>query len=267
VTSLHALASGSSGNAFLLRSRKTALLFDAGLTLPRLQAALRRDDVAVGQLSAVLLSHEHRDHALSARDLALLHDVPVWSNEAVLRAAGVHDLTQSAILPVGVPTLFGDVEVTTFHVSHDASCPVGFLVKTDCKVIVIATDLGCESEDLCTLIQGGDLVVLEANHDTQLLRQSRYPAHLQRRVSGPTGHLSNVQSASILSRHIRNENASVWLAHLSRENNTPALALRTVQRALRHAGLAHVAIDIALRDKPSMRWDTEPRPVQMSLFD
>lgn len=260
------LASGSSGNAFLLRTGKSTLLFEAGLRLPILQKYLAAEDVSLERLSAVLISHEHRDHCLAARELAEGYGVSIWANADVLRAAGLHDMRTSAVLEVNAPTLFGDVEVTCFPISHDAVRPVGFRIRVPERTIVVATDLGEVSDEVANVIGEADLVVLEANHDTEMLQQGRYPYHLRRRVSGPTGHLSNAQAAAALSRRLKDESVDVWLAHLSRENNTPNTALRTVRRSLKAVGLDGVLPGVAQRDRPSLRWTGVPRPRQLSLF-
>jgi phosphoribosyl 1,2-cyclic phosphodiesterase len=261
-----ALASGSSGNAFLLQTGKVKLLFEAGLRLPRLRQYLANEGLGPEALSAVLISHEHTDHCLAARDLALYHGVSVWSNAAVLRAAGLHDLEQSCVIAVGSPLRFGDVEVTCFPVSHDAVQPVGFLIQTTERTIVLATDLGQPSQELVEAIAAADLVVLEANHDLRMLQEGRYPYHLRRRVSGPRGHLSNEQAAAILSSRVKSESVEVWLAHLSKENNTPKIALGTVRRALDRTGLISLPVGVASRDRPSLRWNGALRPRQLSLF-
>ena len=249
-----------------MHTGKTRLLFDAGLRLPKLETYLANDGVSPSSLSAVLISHEHADHCLSARDLAFEHGTPIWSNEQVLRAAGLHDVNQASVIEVGRPLLFGDVEVTCFPVSHDSVCPVGFLVHVSSRTIAIATDLGEPTPELLEAVRVADLVVLEANHDLQMLRQGRYPHQLQRRVAGPKGHLSNDQAAGILVSNLKSDTVDVWLAHLSRENNTPHLATRTVGNAFRSAGLASVSLGVAARDRPSLRWNGVQRPRQLSLF-
>jgi phosphoribosyl 1,2-cyclic phosphodiesterase len=133
-------------------------------------------------------------------------------------------------------------------------------------VIVIATDLGSTNEAVAQAIAQADLVVLEANHDVDMLHNGRYPVHLRRRVSGPTGHLSNDQAASTLGRYVKSDDVEVWLAHLSKENNSPAVAARTVRTALSRVGLAALTLGIAVRDRPSLRWTGLGRPRQLSLF-
>jgi len=261
-----ALSSGSSGNAYVLRTNKVNLLFEAGLPLSRLRSGLMAEELAPERLSAVLISHEHSDHCVSAHDLARHFDTPIWANAGVLRACGLHGLEQARILDVGRPTLFGDVEVTAFPVSHDSVCPVGFLIRTERRTLAIATDLGEATPEVLEAVSQADLVILEANHDVDMLRNGRYPHYLRNRVAGPTGHLSNIQSARILAKHVKDEDVEVWLAHLSKENNTPRLAHRTVQDTLKAVGLGAVSLGVALRDRPSLRWTGVPRPRQLSLF-
>jgi phosphoribosyl 1,2-cyclic phosphodiesterase len=140
------LASGSSGNAFLLRSGPTSLLLDAGLPTKRLIQALSAESMDPARLSAILISHEHRDHCSAVADLTAGHSVPVWANVETLRACGLYDSPRAAVLPIGVPTRFGEVEVLTFPVHHDAAAPVGFSIRVQDRVIVIATDLGSTNE-------------------------------------------------------------------------------------------------------------------------
>lgn len=266
VFSFRSLASGSSGNAYLLRSGSSTILIDAGLTAKKLARYLHSQDMEPGRLTAILISHEHRDHCIGARDLAREHSVAVWANADVLQAAGLEDLPTARVLPVGQPMVLGDVEVTAFPVQHDAVNPVGFSLRTDKRTVVVVTDLGVPSPPVCSAVAEADLVVIEANHDLELLHRGRYPYHLRARVSGPTGHLSNVQAARVLADCVGDDRTEVWLAHLSKENNSPKLAERTVRGTLSARGLSGVRVGIALRDKPSLVWDGLPRPRQLSLF-
>jgi phosphoribosyl 1,2-cyclic phosphodiesterase len=234
--------------------------------LPRLQSYLAAEEVVPSELTAIFVSHEHSDHCCGAADLSELAGVPVWANASVLRAAGLHNLVRSCVLDPDKSHVFGDVELRTFPVSHDAVQPVGFLIKTARRTITLATDLGEPTDPVREAVRQSDLVVLEANHDTQLLLEGRYPFYLRKRVAGPLGHLSNHQSGVILAQELTSERVDVWLAHLSKENNTPQLALRTVRSALRSAGRGAVSVKVALRDRPSLRWNGEPAPRQLSLF-
>lgn len=260
-----ALASGSSGNAYLLRTERAAVLFEAGLRVPVLRQHLAAEGVSISELTAVFVSHEHTDHCLGAIDLAREHGVPIVANDEVLLACGLAGLKAAVPLTVGTPMLVGDVEVTSFSVSHDAVRPVGFCIRTMNRTIAIATDTGVPTAGLLEAVSVADLVVLEANHDREMLQSGRYPPHLRRRVAGATGHLSNTQCADILAGQVGREDVEVWLAHLSKENNTASLALSTVRRALKGLGLSP-SIEVARRDRPSLRWTGALRPRQLGLF-
>jgi len=267
VLRFRALASGSSGNAYLLRTDKVSLLFDAGLRWSTLRRFLLAEGIAPDGVSGVLISHEHRDHCGCVRDIAEQHGTTVWANPGVLRAAGLASLNSARVMETGTTTIFGDVAVTTFPVEHDAVDPVGFLIHVAGKSIAIATDLGRPSGPVARAVAEADLVVLESNHDAEMLHQGRYPYHLRRRVAGPTGHLSNAQAASILAENIRpRRGVEVWLAHLSKENNRPFLAIQTTRTDLKRAGKSEVRVDVALRDRPSLVWNGSTRPMQLSLF-
>lgn len=261
-----ALASGSSGNAYLLRTQRTTLLFEAGLRLPVLLGYLAAEGVHPESLTGIFISHEHRDHCASARDLAASHGATVCANVDVLRALGLHEFPRAHILELQQPILFGDVEVRCFPVQHDAVSPVGFLIQVAGRAIAIATDLGEATPAVTAAVKCADLVVLEANHDPDLLHNGRYPRHLQRRVAGPTGHLSNGQAGALLADSLKDSETEIWLAHLSKANNTPALALKTVRNGLRNGLLDSPTVGVALRDRPSLRWTGARRPRQLSLF-
>jgi phosphoribosyl 1,2-cyclic phosphodiesterase len=259
------LASGSSGNAFLLRTDTATLLFEAGLRLPRLSKYLASEGIAASDLSAVLVSHEHRDHCVGAEELASEHGTPVIANEQVLRACGLAHLACVDAMPVGQTRRFGDIEVTSFPLEHDAIRHVGFFVRSQGRTLTIATDTGKATGDLRDAVSESDLVVIEANHDLHMLQTGPYPYHLRRRVGGPRGHLSNLQAGGIIVKHVKRPDVRVWLAHLSKENNTPLLALRTVRRVLQGEGMT-LNVEVAQRDRPSLRWTGAPRPRQLSLW-
>jgi phosphoribosyl 1,2-cyclic phosphodiesterase len=260
-----ALASGSSGNAFVLRTEKTTLLIEAGLRLPTLRKHLAAEGIALESLSAVLISHEHRDHCIAVSDLIDGYDIPIVANEDVLRACGALGSRSAQPLDAGRPLLIGDVEIRSFPISHDAVRPVGFFAQTQHRSLVVATDTGQPTPEMLEAVAAADLIVLEANHDLDMLQNGRYPRQLRRRVAGPTGHLSNTQAAGILATMLKRPDVEVWLAHLSKENNTPALALQTVRRTLKTIGLSP-RVDVVQRDRPSLRWTGMPRPQQLPLF-
>ncbi|HZS93554.1 MAG TPA: MBL fold metallo-hydrolase [Chloroflexota bacterium] len=264
---VRALASGSSGNAFLVRTATVTLLLEAGLPITRLRRYLTDEGVVPSDLTAILVSHEHRDHCLSAGDLASEGDAPVYAPLEALRASGIAGSTRACLLEPGQTVRFGDVRVTAFSVPHDAAAPVGFHVRVGDRTFVLATDLGETGGDVGDAVADADLVILEANHDTRMLHEGRYPYHLRRRIAGPTGHLSNTQAGALLAGRLRDDRVDVWLAHLSRNNNTIKAATTTVRTALRRAGLGEVQVAVAGRDRPSLTWNGSLRPRQLRLFE
>jgi phosphoribosyl 1,2-cyclic phosphodiesterase len=231
------LGSGSSGNALLVRTEKAILLVDCGIGVRRLQRALASVGLAMADIDAVLISHEHSDH---------IQDLPrfVQRGTAILSTRGS---ARAANVPTGLweetrgqlPVRLTDLEVVAIPVSHDAAEPCGFLIRSAAGSVTVVTDLGCPSPAAAEAIAESRLVVLEANHDEALLRRGPYPQRLQRRILSDSGHLSNAGCAELLARAIRGSTQppTVWLAHLSETNNRPNLAKQTVQRRLAQVGM------------------------------
>lgn len=235
--SVQSLGSGSSGNAFLIQAAGTTLLLDCGVGIRTMTKALRERDLRFDDLDAVLITHEHGDHI---RSLACVigKDVPIVSTAGTRRRADIPPPQWEQIGP-DVPIAIGSVTVWAIMVSHDAAEPCGYLIEAAGRRVSIFTDLGCWHDRLADPIRASDLVVLESNHDHDLLWRGPYPAHLKRRVASPVGHLSNADCASSLATALRSgsSEARIWLAHLSETNNDPVLARRETLQTLRDAGL------------------------------
>ncbi len=260
-----ALASGSSGNAYLLEAGEVKLLFDAGLDVGTLEYYLRQRSVSPSHLAAIFVSHEHIDHLRAVGVLARRYKLPVIASEGTFLAGarqfGI--LPDKVVQPIGREICVGDgdgiagVTVRTFAVSHDAAETVGFWIEAGGKHIVLCTDLGCETASIREPLEAADLLVLEANHDVQRLWRGPYHSSLKRRVAGPRGHLSNAEAAQLVCELARDGRPrTVWLAHLSAANNTPALALQTVTERLNLEECAHLKIAVLARDKPSHIWQS-----------
>jgi phosphoribosyl 1,2-cyclic phosphodiesterase len=232
------LASGSSGNALLAQCGAEALLIDSGIALRSLERLLAYRGIAMAQIRALLLTHEHGDHALSAAALARRYGVPVVCNAAT-RAALDAELSHVPVkeLPVGERAGIGPFDVTSFRLRHDAADPVGFRIQAAGATAAVAVDLGSWDAGTVAALRDADLVVLEANHDRELLRAAPYPWAIQQRIYGPLGHLDNVQAGELLAHALANRPCDVWLAHLSAQANSPQIAVRGVQRVLDLAGV------------------------------
>ena len=265
-----ALASGSSGNALLLRAGETAVLIDAGLPGRHLASLLRAHGVQPGGLAAILVSHEHSDHISGACALARLYRAPIVANRATLAAIAAPSRVATTVLPTGETRLFGALEVSTFPVPHDAREPVGFAIAHEGWRMCMATDVGFDAPEIEPYIAAADLVVLEANHDVETLRMGAYPWPLKNRILGNGGHLSNDQSGRLLERAFARaprRRRWLWLAHLSEENNTPRKARQQIELRLDLAGnLPHTDVSIALRGVPSAEWHSELLAQQLALF-
>jgi phosphoribosyl 1,2-cyclic phosphodiesterase len=266
------LASGSSGNALLLRCGEAALLVDCGIALRTLEGLLRYQGCAPGHIRALLLTHEHGDHALSAAALARRYGVPVVCNQATRDALG-DELAGVTVelLPVGELAAIGPFELRSFRVCHDAADPVGYRIGAADASVAVAIDLGSWDVTTAEALRGADLLVVEANHDRELLRASPYSWALRDRIFGPRGHLDNVQCGELLARACTGP-SDVWLAHLSEQTNTPKVALAGVRRVLSMAGMVDTRLSALPRRSPkgpggAPTWrSTDRMMTQRSLF-
>ena len=266
---VHSLASGSSGNAMLVQSGDTNLLIDAGLSLRALGQHLAKRGVVVGNLSGVLLTHEHHDHALSANAVARRYAAPLIANSATLEA--LHARTGIACsvqeLPTGNEWHIGGFNVRSFSVCHDAAAPVGYTIQTPTSKIVYCTDNGCRTPQLTEALGGASLAIIEANYETDWLWRGTYTPEMKARVASDTGHLSNQDCAALLAERLGDGSPlCIWLAHLSRNNNSPSLAKRMVGNFLKNAVSTPFTLEIALRDTPSLTWRSGQFASQMCLL-
>jgi len=234
------LSSGSSGNCYLLQSPETVILVDAGISARRVFENFSRLGIEKSQLSALLVTHEHTDHircispiikgATSAR---------VFANEETWGSGLLGgDPARRETFSAGTSFQIGDIEVFPFAVSHDTAGPVGFSFRCGGKQVSIITDTGCVPEELLDELAKADLLVLEANHDVDMLKICSRPYAVKQRTLGDFGHLSNDTAGEILVKLVEKDDKGrrVILAHLSRENNFPEMAYQTVKNILERAG-------------------------------
>ncbi|MCE9661484.1 MAG: MBL fold metallo-hydrolase [Burkholderiales bacterium] len=223
------LGSGSGGNATVVEATSgittTRLLVDAGFSLKELDARLARAGLAAADLDAVFVTHEHGDHIGCALGLAERDSLPLWMSRGTWRAIGGFSAPPSLrFARDDEPIAIGDIEVHPFTVAHDAAEPLQLRCGDGGARLVVLTDLGSITTHMIERVAGCDAIVLECNHDAQMLATSRYPPSLKARIGGRFGHLSNDIAAEILARCASARLQHVVAAHLSRENNNPGLA-------------------------------------------
>lgn len=264
---VHSLASGSSGNSILVRDGRTSILIDAGIGIRKITAALDAAGVNPADLSAMFVTHEHSDHTGAAIRIAKRYGAPVISNTATLEGIPGVSAVPHKILDLNEEMSIGSLNIRPFPVSHDARCPVGYSISCRGTTVCCATDTGRLTPRIRAEALTADLLILESNHDVNMLMSGPYPGHLKRRVIGDWGHLSNEMASNLLLEIAdTGRGVSVWLAHLSKTNNTPRLALSAARTALSGCLGSNMTVDVALRDVPSLTWQKERRAFQLSLF-
>lgn len=253
------LASGSSGNCTYVESHSTKLLIDAGLSARQVRERLCKLGIQPDQIDAILITHDHQDHTSEAGIVSLALGSPIYCTERTL--AGFWNLLsgheQIRHFRVGQEFWVKDLKIHPFRVFHDALDPCGFLIEEAslftqyAKRLGIATDLGTIPLLLRENLKDCDLLILESNHDLEMLLQGDYPWHLKQRIRSEVGHLSNQaagEAIAAIAQHGRLKR--VFLAHLSEKNNHPQKALETVKSCLN--GLSpQLEIYVSHRDRPS----------------
>lgn len=253
------LGSGSCGNAFYLETGKTKVLVDAGLPLTYLNSSLKAIGSSLSELTAVLITHEHSDHISAVQALSRKFNLPIYANSPSIDAApAVFAGANLRVFPVGRYFPVGDFEIQAFPTSHDSKASVGFCFYHGRQKIGIATDLGEVTNEVLEALAGFDALLLESNHDEDMLASGRYPAFLKQRIRGNFGHLSNRAAASVLTRLATGRRQSVLLGHLSADNNSPSLARDTVSGILTEAGIDSISIKLAPRKQMSELLTFEP---------
>ena len=250
------LASSSSGNCTLVSQGDTHLLIDAGISLRRITASLRQLDLSPDRLTGVLITHEHSDHIGGLRTFVKYLDAPVYAPHGV--AEGLccqipEARPRVSLFPAGAEFVLGELSVQSFLTMHDTPESVGYRFDDGRHSVVFVTDTGCVPRTVLDAALGADLAVIEANHDVVLLKNGAYPVYLKRRILSDRGHLSNDDSAAFACRLAGAGTRRIVLAHLSRENNTPSLALNAVSGALKRRGAdpaGDVTLDAAPPDSP-----------------
>lgn len=227
------LASGSRGNATLIESDGCRLLVDAGLSAREIDRRLREIDLTADDLDALLVTHEHHDHVNGIGPLARRHQLPVYivpeTAAAIPRLGAIADMRH---FTAGERFSLGNVEISSFSTTHDAVDPVGFVIDSCEGRVGYVTDLGHSTRLVADCLEGSRVLILESNHDEQMLLDGPYPWPLKQRIQGRHGHLSNRDAAKLLQLLAWDGLEAVFLAHISDENNQPQLAQQEIDLIL-----------------------------------
>ena len=267
------LGSGSSGNTTLIECGATHVLIDAGLGPREMAERLESVGVDPSSIAAIVLSHEHNDHARGAASFSKKWGVRLLGSRGTYAAGGFGavDIAGWDVLEPGRPWTRGALTITGVAVPHDAAGPVGFVLEGDGVSLGHATDFGHVNRALVDAFRPCDTVVIESNYDPGMLRDGPYPWSLKERILGRVGHLSNEDVAGYIARGLGEACRALVLAHLSRTNNHPELARMSAEWALRKRGRTEVRLEIA--DPDGMDWMAVPRaprpprgPEQLRLF-
>lgn len=270
------LASGSSGNSIYLSTENTAILIDAGLSGKELERRMESIELNPGDISAILITHEHGDHIKGAGVLSRRYDIPIYASSGTWKAASkkLGKIKQDYEKTIKKQWQLGDFEITSFPIPHDAADPVGYVINDGEVTFGLATDIGYITDELYDYLKDLDCILLEANHDIDLLREGSYPGMLKRRIRGKEGHLSNDETAELLPELLKTNKKSscpvVLLSHLSAENNRPELAYLTVKNSVCSAGYKlgkDLILKCAPRDEASEIYNIEAAEIIKEVTD
>ena len=233
------LASGSSGNAALLATGKTRILVDAGLSMRETGKRLAAIGESLANIDAIVITHEHSDHVSGLVSLARQLNAPIYITRLTAPAIPWGEYTPKLdCFQAGTTFTIGDIEIDSFTIPHDAIDPVGFCFRTHGVKIGIVTDLGYLPDSIKFHLRGTDLLVLESNHDLEMLKVGPYPWSVKQRVMGRKGHLSNDVVSDFIRIDLDSTISTLVLGHLSEHNNHPEIVRAMAGRALDRAGRA-----------------------------
>lgn len=250
------LFSGSSGNAVFIRAGDISLLIDAGCNGSAITGAINAIGEDPRELTGILITHEHSDHIRGAGVLSRMLDIPIYANEQTWFAMEnkIGKVAKKNICIANDVFYLKNIEILPFNIPHDSAKPQGYRIFYRNKSVAVATDMGHFSKHVLSALSNADLVLLEANHDVDMLKRSSYPNILKQRILGKNGHLSNESAADACLSLVNSNVSGIILGHLSQENNTEQLAYSTVLKLLEKNGVKvgqDLAVGIALRNKLS----------------
>ena len=241
------LASGSKGNCSIVICNNIKLLIDIGISFPTLKARLEKLDISINDLTGILISHSHNDHTKG------LQSIIKKTNLKILIPEKMYEELQSVVpknrvIFIEDKNKLTNVNIELIHTSHDVICSVGFMITYDNKTLVHITDTGYLNKRILPKITNKDIVLIESNHDEEMLMNGPYPPFLKQRVVGDEGHLSNRQTCEYLKQIVGENTKYVFLAHISEKNNTHDKVREEAEKILKNKNLEIV---IATQDEES----------------
>lgn len=254
------IASGSSGNCIFAGTDDTGILIDAGISGKRIEQGLNSIGRKSAEMKGILVTHEHSDHIKGLGVLARKYHIPIYATPGTIREikrSGLGKIEEELYQEIHAdePFCLGDLTVEPFEISHDAAEPVAYRIGDGKKTVGVVTDLGVYTDYTVRHLQGLDAVLLEANHDVNMLQVGTYPYYLKQRILGNRGHLSNENAGRLLCEILNDRLQGIFLGHLSKENNYEALAYETVCAEVTLGDNPYRASDfpirVAHRDVPS----------------
>ncbi|WP_373897286.1 MBL fold metallo-hydrolase [Haloimpatiens sp. FM7315] len=252
------LYSGSSGNSIFVGTDKTKILIDAGLSGKHIENALKSIGQEPSELDAIFVTHEHIDHVKGVGVLSRRHNVPIYANtdtwEAMSKSLGKIKENNIKLIQEDYVDI-KDMEIFNFPISHDAADPKGYVVSHGNKKACVATDLGHFSKEVKDAIKECQVILMESNHDVEMLKFGPYPYTLKRRILSSIGHLSNDDCGKAIVDIMKDRKKMIFLGHLSKTNNCPELAYQTVLNILNDNNIKlgkDIDIDVAKRNEPSL---------------
>lgn len=258
MTLFFTLASSSAGNSYYVGSMESGILIDCGISCRAIESGLKSKGISPDAVRGILVSHEHSDHIRGLKIFLGKHDVPVYGSEAVLKVLTAFGYVPQTAEMVPIDECgyqVGDYLVSPFHISHDSVGGYGYSVMLpNGSKLTTCTDTGYLSDDAISHLMGSNLVLIESNYEKYMLEAGRYPYSLKKRIEGPQGHISNAECSGVLPELVRNGTRSIILAHLSRENNMPDIAVKTAVSALSLSGFREnedYTVIAAPRSEPS----------------
>lgn len=232
------IASGSSGNSYYIGNSDTSILLDAGISMKRIEEGLKKADVKLSEVNALLITHEHIDHIKSLGVISRKYHLPVYATygtiDGIMTTSSLGTFDYNLLKPIKNDSDFyiGDIRVNTHSISHDANDPVSYTFENNGKKAAFATDLGIYDDFLVDFLSESEYMLIEANHDVRMLEVGPYPYPLKQRIKGDRGHLSNEAGGSLIKRLLHEKVKCISLGHLSDKNNYPALAFETVKQII-----------------------------------